>query len=184
MTRKNLIMFTLGALTGSLFTLFYIKDQQERDLDNRSGKEGVVRGTRCPPINFDKEDEKVLIMNKDIYKKVARNYSNAVPVNELISNSPRRPAPNPYVIDFERFCEDPENEKITITYYEGDDTLVDEGDEIFPDISGVIGYESLNSFGKGSEDPDVVYVRNEKLGIDYEVIRNKESFKEMVLGES
>jgi hypothetical protein len=63
-----------------------------------------------------------------------------------------------------------------------DDTLSDENEEIISDVSYVIGYDALSSFGDGSDDPDIVYVRNEKLQTDYEVTRLNKSYSETVLG--
>ena len=60
--------------------------------------------------------------------------------------------------------------------------LVDENEDVVTDITNTIGDEALLSFGEISEDPDIVYVRNEKLAVDIEIIRMQESYKEVVLG--
>lgn len=88
----------------------------------------------------------------------------------------------PYVISRDSF----ENEyqdfhKESLVYFEDDDVLSDEKDEIIFDREKVIGIEALNSFGEGSDDEDIVYVRNLSLSIDYEVVREHQSYKENVL---
>lgn len=89
----------------------------------------------------------------------------------------------PFVISREEFDEGyPHFDKITITYYEKDDVLADEQDEIIPDIEAVVGYDSLSRFGDMSDDDCVVYVRNGRLGADYEIILTQESYSESVLG--
>ena len=202
MNRRDLLMFTLGAAIGACAMGMYLTEKEARRLEEeeRELQEDIRRGKEVhkkfeeggPYHDFGRpeqdseveEEKKVLVMNKDRYKKMTTNYSNTVDLDDVVSNTRKRHSPNPYVIDFERFCEEHENEKITITYYEGDDTLVDEKEEIIPDVSSIIGYEALNNFGRGSEDPDVVYVRNDKMGIDYEVVRNQGNYKEVILGES
>lgn len=83
----------------------------------------------------------------------------------------------PYIIDEDEFAEDIIFEKVTITYYEGDDTLCDT-DESIMKIEDIIGREALD---EGFID-DILYVRNEKLGIDYEVVREQGAYSEIVLG--
>lgn len=73
-------------------------------------------------------------------------------------------------------------EKITIVYYEADETLADERDTVIPNIKDVIGLEAIKSFGKDSDDPNVVYVRNHKSSCDFEVVRNPGSYEEIILG--
>jgi hypothetical protein len=89
----------------------------------------------------------------------------------------------PFVISREEFDEGcPHFDKITITYYEDDDVLADEQDEVIPDIEAVVGYDSLGRFGDMSDDDCVVYVRNGRLGADYEILLAQESYTESVLG--
>lgn len=89
----------------------------------------------------------------------------------------------PFVISREEFDEGyPHFDKITITYYAEDDVLADEQDEIITDIEAVVGYDSLSRFGDMSDDDCVVYVRNGRLGADYEIILTQESYSESVLG--
>lgn len=89
----------------------------------------------------------------------------------------------PYWISVEEFmANDKGFDQITISYFEGDDTLVDERQQLIPDVEGTIGAEQLQMFGKGSQDKSVVYVRNEKLGSDFEVVKEDGSYSVMVLG--
>lgn len=91
---------------------------------------------------------------------------------------------NPYVISALEFMDEMEGEfdKITITYFEGDNTLCDERDEILDDIEGLVGSDSLSQFGVKSDDPNVVYVRNEKLKIDFEIVLDPQNYGEIVGG--
>lgn len=89
----------------------------------------------------------------------------------------------PYVISIDEFGEEMVHfDKLTIYYYEEDDTLADEQEEIIDDPNAIVGDESLTRFGDKSDDSDIVYVRNERISVDYEVIRLHKSYQESVLG--
>jgi hypothetical protein len=89
----------------------------------------------------------------------------------------------PYIISLEEFMEERTDlDKLTLTYYEGDDVLCDERDVAILDYEKSIGDEALSKFGHLSKDPNVVYVRNEKSEADYEIVKDQRSFSEAVLG--
>lgn len=89
----------------------------------------------------------------------------------------------PYIVSRDSF----ENEhldfsKNVLTYYEEDDTLCDDRDDVVVAISHLIGDEALTSFGEGSDDENIVYVRNIALSSDFEITRDERSYVEVVLG--
>lgn len=89
----------------------------------------------------------------------------------------------PYVISVEEFMEQEDvYDKLTITYFEGDGTLCDERDEVVDDVEGTVGSDSFSQFGFKSDDENVVYVRNERLKTDFEVILDKQKYIEVVVG--
>jgi hypothetical protein len=172
---KKLIMFLLGAATGSLFTYLYFQKKEEvyepemgiTYTEPTYGSREAYENEKVEEVV--EPERKVLVMNKDRYKKVLNNYSNSP---EAIEESIKPVRMLPYAITFEEFCEKFYNhDKNTITYYSKDDVLVDEDETPVEDPAWTIGSDTLDKFGVGSDDPDVVYVRNEKLAIDYEVIR-------------
>jgi hypothetical protein len=90
---------------------------------------------------------------------------------------------NPYVMSVMLYNEhDPNFQKITLIYYTEDDVVVDDDDSVLNDVDSIIGNKNLQMFGHGSNDPEVVYVRNEKLSTDMEIIRREGSYQELVLG--
>lgn len=89
----------------------------------------------------------------------------------------------PYIISHEEFLEaEPEYNQVTLTYYEGDDTLVDEKDDPIPIPDDIVGEESLQRFGYGSDSSRSVYVRNDRLALDFEVVKSDGKFAHEVLG--
>jgi hypothetical protein len=93
----------------------------------------------------------------------------------------KRNPDKPYVAHKDEFIET-ELQQITLTYYAGDQALADERDDPIVDVSATVGTESLERFGHGSEDPKIVYVINEKLGLAFEVIYHEGKFAHEVLG--
>lgn len=89
----------------------------------------------------------------------------------------------PYIISNETFFQNTrEYDQSTLTYYEGDDILVDEIDEPIQDPDMVVGEANLSKFGHGSKDNNIVYVRNDVLGLDFEVVRRHGKYAQEVLG--
>lgn len=90
---------------------------------------------------------------------------------------------NPYVITYDEFTQnEPEYDQNTVTWYEGDDTLADDKDVPIPDAEKIIGDETNIRFGHGSRDPRIVYIRNEAMQTDFEVVQHTGSFAQAVLG--
>jgi len=102
---------------------------------------------------------------------------------DLDEEAKYRTADQPYVLTHDEFFESAKNyEMITVTYYAVDDVLCDERDQPIPDTDGTVGDDNLVRFGHGSNDKNVVYVRNDKLESDYEVTKHNGSYLEDVLG--
>jgi hypothetical protein len=87
----------------------------------------------------------------------------------------------PYIIHIDEFRENPlSHDQTTYTYYEMDDVLSDSRDTTVDDMDRVIGLGNLGKWGHGSQDPNVVYIRNEELGMDIEVVRDRGSYFETI----
>lgn len=100
-----------------------------------------------------------------------------------ITELPNRRPDTPYVISFDEFNEnEPSYVQTSATYYEGDDVLVDERDSPMEDFEDSVGLDNLLRFGHGSRDRNTVYVRNDVLELDYEIVRSPGEYAEEVLG--
>lgn len=89
----------------------------------------------------------------------------------------------PFVISIDEFnTTEDDFDKVSIAYYEDDDTLVDERESVITDIENIIGYDALGRFGDHSDDSNIVYVRNVDLGSDFEVLREPGEYAVRVLG--
>lgn len=83
----------------------------------------------------------------------------------------------PYVISPEEFGEFEEYEKISLTYY-ANKVLADENDEEVDDVEEIVGKESLNHFGEYEDDS--VFVRNDRLKCDYEILLDQRNYSDVV----
>lgn len=84
----------------------------------------------------------------------------------------------PFVISREEFAygeNTDEYDKLTLSYFPRDRVLLDDDDEVMENIVQLVGWKNLNQFGGESGDPDVVFVRNEKLMTDFEIVKNDEA---------
>lgn len=89
----------------------------------------------------------------------------------------------PFIISQDEFFEgEKEYEQTSLTYYEGDDTLVDDHDQPVPDSDATVGDDNLMRFGHGSKDPNTLYVRNDRLELDFEIALSKGKYTVEVLG--
>ena len=88
----------------------------------------------------------------------------------------------PYVIsEYEWESERSDYEKTTISYYLTDGVLADEQDAVIDDPDYAIG-DCLGRFGEKTGDNDLVYVRNDVLETDFEVVRVHKGYVETVFG--
>lgn len=76
----------------------------------------------------------------------------------------------PYVIsDHEFFSNEPENDQTQLTFYRGDNALINNDGEHIPNIHDTINQDNLARFGAWSNNPTLVYVRNMMTHMDYEI---------------
>ena len=105
------------------------------------------------------------------------------PDEDIIAEEEAARSPDePYVISVEEYMNgDSGCRQFTLTYFAGDDTLVDEHEKPILDTEEYIG-SSVLRFGYRSKDQNTVYIRNEAAELELEVIRSHRSYSEDVLG--
>lgn len=89
----------------------------------------------------------------------------------------------PYVIHHDEWQENPQEfDKVDLVYYEGDEVLADDRDQVIGDPDEAVGLTNLELFGHGSGDPNTVFVRNEVREVDYEIARSHGMYAQEVHG--
>jgi hypothetical protein len=71
-------------------------------------------------------------------------------------------------------------EQVTLTYFAGDATLTDEANDIIDNANEMIGLVNLDRFGHRSRDPRIVYVRNDRISVDFEICKHDGRYAEEV----
>lgn len=85
-----------------------------------------------------------------------------------------------YVIHHDEFMGNEQDyNQETLTFYAGDDIVADQEDKPIYNYSGLMG--DLK-FGHGSGDVNVVYIRNDVIRMEWEVLKSEGSFETEVLG--
>jgi hypothetical protein len=114
------------------------------------------------------ETPEVIIQSADVW-----NYP-----EEIASRSPDEP----YVIHQNEYTENETGyvQKV-FTYWLLDEVLTDEENTVITEIDGVVGLKNLQ-WGHGTDDPDVVFIRNEFLELEAQVCRIEKSYEQEVVG--
>lgn len=89
----------------------------------------------------------------------------------------------PYAINFEDFYRNGSGfDQSYLMYYEEDEVLCDESESIVEESDKVLGEGWYGRFGDNEDDPDTIYIRNERMKTDYEVSRIKNAYSRVVMG--
>lgn len=179
----NVIMFVLGAAVGSVVTWQYVKTKYERIAQEEIDSVRKVFLKKDPDVTVgikeadvrSRKEEKLGVMEyaARLQKEGYTNYAGMNAVEEEETETVERP----YVILPEDFGEFDEYEKISLTYY-ADQVLADENDELIDDVEDIIGFESLTHFGEYEDDS--VFVRNDRLKCDYEILMDSRLYSDVV----
>jgi hypothetical protein len=86
----------------------------------------------------------------------------------------------PYIISVDEFSEDMVGEdmytKLTVHYWVDDDGMTDHNEVPIPNMQEIVGNDFKYNFGNASGSEAIVYIRNERMLTDFEVVRNNGSF--------
>lgn len=197
------VAFTAGAVLGSAITWYYAKKKYEQITreEIESVKEVFTKNSNIrkedvfEPENsvlkkaeMAREKPNVAEYAKKLSKEGYTNYSNSdilTEDGEEVSDDPGQepgkyfgdPDAEPYVIPPEQFAELDDYDQISLTYY-ADHILADDNDQLLEDVEGTVGFESLTHFGEYEDDS--VYVRNDRLKIDYEILRDERKYSDVI----
>ena len=116
-------------------------------------------------------------------------HAKLIEVNLVKEADPNRPLhkkslPASHIITKDTFYEDndedfPNQEKVSATFYKGDNTLVDQYDEVVENAKAILGEDFFTAIGG---DDSQIWVRNTTLKLDYEVDLENGSYSIEVLG--
>lgn len=116
---------------------------------------------------------------EEVVKNVFVEHADLDGWHQEAEESVRNPM-SPYIISHDEYMENAyEHEQNSLTYYQGDDILADEREVHIDEVEATIGMQNMR-FGHGSRDSNIVYVRNERLEVDFEVTLNEGKYVDAV----
>ena len=129
----------------------------------------------------EEEDEETHVVQEIIEETIQVNVFDTIepegPWDYSVEHKRRQPDV-PYIIHVDEFNQnEPEHEQLIYTYYEIDDVLADSRDNTIDDMDAVVGLGNLGRWGHGSGDEHIIYIRNEELKLDFEVVRDRGSYE-------
>lgn len=156
----SVFAFAAGAALGSLITWNVVKKKYERIAQEEINS---VKEIFTVPKSAEPTEE----------SEIELDYGEAEKNKKEGDENPLKP----YVISPDEFGERDGYPTVSLTYYE-DGILTDESDEIIRNIDDVVGEDSLLHFGEYEDDS--VFVRNDDLKIDFEILRDVRKFKDVL----
>lgn len=192
----NLLMFAAGAAIGSAVTWKVVKDKYEQivqeeiqsikeafcdrapnDEDQSESSDdadvfyddGTVQISMDDLEDLDEED------NEDDGPDDMTNYTRIVGNYTNEKGGAEKMVEKPYVIAPYDFGELDGYSQVELTYY-ADGTLEDDEYNIVTDVDELIGSDSLFTFGEYEDDS--VFVRNERLRADFQILKDYRTYEE------
>lgn len=183
MRLSTLIAAVSGAIAGSVITYFVMRSKSEEYIQNEIDKYKEESG-RTAPFPCAENQQKTPLETPDV---VTSGYISTTPAyvdynkpytTVYADSDPEQKATKmPYEITFEEFDADDEFMKDTFMVWP-DGYVTDTADNIISDIDQTVGRKVLSSILDG----DILegYVRNEELRMDFELIRAKDNYEDVV----
>lgn len=186
--------FVLGAAAGSVVTWKLVKDKYaaiaQEEID--SVKEYFKPNEDIPQTELAKKSVNKPSINdyakflaetgytdyadltvEDVRERFGYDKKDAEPEDDHIFKE------KPYVISPDEFGELEVDgyENISLTYY-ADHILAEDNGEPVEDVEDIVGFESLTHFGEYEDDS--VFVRNDRLKCDYEILLDTRKYDEVI----
>ena len=186
-TLSKFLIFAAGAAIGSVVTwkVLDVKYKKIMDEEAESFRRSISeRYSEEEEYEEDEIDEDQMTIedydgddlvdfreySKIVSKEGYTNYS------EIRKDGQETPTSKPYVITPEEFAEIDEYDTETLFYHK-DKILADTNGNLIEDVEGMVGRESLTTFGKYEDDS--VFVRNDRLKTDFEVLLDERYYSDL-----
>lgn len=182
-TLSNALTFIVGAAIGSIVTWKFVEEKYKKIADEEIASVKEVFSKRNNSITVGqvavKEKPTLEEMAELLKQQGYTDYSTAVNEKNKQSENKEKGGSDmtkkPYVITPEDFGWEDGYDTISLTYY-ADGVLTDDFDEVVEDIDKLVGEDSLTHFGEYEDDS--VFVRNEVLKTDYEILRDLSNYSD------
>lgn len=172
----KVLIFAVGAVAGGTATLKYAKNKYEkianeeiaqmREYWKKKEEETIkTRGVVKPEV--DEDEKEALNDSHEEYEKEEETED-------------KEEMHKPEVVAPEETWEK-DYPTISLTYYEGDQTLTDDQDRIIKNVDELVGEDFASHFGEYEDDS--VFIRNDNLCVYYEILRDYGSYSDYMRDE-
>lgn len=179
----KVMIFAVGVTIGSVVTWKLIdrkyKEIAQEEIDSVkevfSKRQPLLVPTEEAQANADKAKDKPSIgtYSSRLQEEGYLNYTEYSNTKSEEVTDEMKCNNRPYTIPPEAFGEEDDYDTVSLTYY-SDYFLTDDDDQIINEVDDLVGLESLESFGEYEDDS--VFVRNELLRTDYEILLDQRKY--------
>lgn len=195
MSKMNLAMFLSGVTVGAAGAWLYLKKHYERLAQEEIDSVKAVfteRKSNLTENNTCKEQEHqhmadIAKLKPDLVDYAAKlqtmGYTNYTEHSKKASKEEKKGMPmedKPHVISPDEYGEREDYTQISLIYYAGDEVLTDEEDEPVSDLDDIVGADFADHFGEYEDDS--VFIRNDRMKCDYEILKDHRSFADVYEG--
>lgn len=168
--------FSLGAAAGAVVSWKMLENKYKQIADEEIESMREYYANKFKKRPNETVEEKSESNDEEIYEKMTQNY-NKMSDTRVEQRKEDTDVEQPYVISPEEFGVQ-DYEVISLTYY-ADGVLTNDLDEPMneDEMEWSVGLESLNHFGEYEDDS--VFVRNDRLKCDYEILRDTRTYGEV-----
>lgn len=174
-TLSKIIIFAAGAVLGSLATWKVVETKYKRLADEEIASVKKTYSEQFAPKKFEPKEftpEKFETKEYDEHEELVTElgYTNYENIRK------EKAVSKPHIIPPEEYGEKDEYETESLTYY-ADGVLTDDQDNPIEDVDNVVGYGFESHFGEYEDDS--VFVRNDRLKIDYEILADQRNYSDI-----
>ena len=182
---SKVFIFVAGAAIGSVTTWKLLEKRNEQIIQQEvdefkeywSNKESVTTSGHATTDDTESEsNDSVTYTNNDKDEYEEKVSELGYTKEEKGGSEKMSYYDKPYVIRPDEFGELDDYETISLTYY-ADKVLTDENDEPIDDVDDIVGLDSLETFGEYEDDS--VFVRNDRMRVDYEILLDMRNFSDL-----
>lgn len=152
-------------------------EESEEEVDVATAGEAFIRSRIADDIVVSADKEEAERVPEAIKQSI---FNEGDDIWDREAEIAKRTTTEPYILHKDEYLIDERSySQETLTYYVGDDILCDVEDKPLYNYAITVG---PLLFGHGSGDQNTVYVRNDKLKAEYEILRDKGHYSVEVMG--
>lgn len=173
MNKAIIFAFSLGAAVGSVVTWRVLKEKYEKLTREEIESYKAIHGMKRV-LNYDAPEEPVETPEQIVDRLGYNAQSEEKEVQDDLNTI--------HVIAPEEYGEADDYDLVSLTYY-ADGILADDWKEPIEDVARIVGEDFHTHFGEYGE-PDSVFIRNDRLKTDYEILLSQRNYSDVLRGEN